>query len=187
LHSETTAHEAPQLDPSVKNRITAERAAIKPPSGTLTLRKALAAALSRNPGFKATSWQIRINEAEALQAGLAPNPELEVELTDFGGTGETSGFDLLETKLSLVQSIELGGDRQKRLALAQRQSDLAGWDYEIKRVQVISETRRRFLRALVADRRLQLMQQVQELQCAQQGYQAGQHDRRGVSTGGRTA
>jgi len=112
---------------------------------------------------------LRINEAEALQASLRPNPELEAEIADFGGTGETSGVDLLETTVSLVQAFELGGDRKKRLALAKQRGDLIGWNYETKRLNVISETRRRFLGALVAERKWQLAQELDNLTPQAQG------------------
>ncbi len=45
------------------------------PSGELTLRQALAAALVNNPELMAYAWENRAREAEALQAGLAPNPD----------------------------------------------------------------------------------------------------------------
>lgn len=165
LSADAGAHEAPPPEPSPPSRTPEEEAAaFEAPTGTLTLREALAAALVRNPSFAAASGQVRIREAEALQAGLRPNPELETEMTDFGGTGETSGFDVLETKLSVIQPLELGGDREKRLALARQERELAGWDYEAKRLEVMSETRRRFLRALVAERSLRLMEKAQALE-----------------------
>lgn len=63
------------------------------PRGTLDLPGALAAALLRNPGLAAFSWEVRSRQAIALQAGLLPNPELGIEVENFAGSGETSGFD----------------------------------------------------------------------------------------------
>lgn len=48
------------------------------PTGTLTLRQAMAATLLGNPELRATAWAVRAREAERLQARLLPNPELEV-------------------------------------------------------------------------------------------------------------
>lgn len=164
LGSRLEAYEAPRD----ADQINAAQRTLARPTGTLTLREALAQALAHNPEFAAASWQIRIREAEALQAGLPPNPELETEFADFGGTGEADGFDALETTVSVIQLIELGGDREKRLAQARLHGDLAGWDYEAKRLAVISETRRRFLDAVVAERRLRLLREKSQLASRQQ-------------------
>ena len=50
------------------------------PQGTLTLREAYAFALVNSPGLAAFAYEQRIAEAETLQAGLLPNPELELSL-----------------------------------------------------------------------------------------------------------
>src|SRR5262245_55870264 len=57
------------------------------PTGTISLRDALAAALLHNPELAAFSSEVRAREARALQAGLLPNPELDTEFEDFAGSG----------------------------------------------------------------------------------------------------
>ena len=57
------------------------------PTGELSLRDALAAALLRSPYLAATAYAVRAREAQALQAGLVPNPEIGLEFENFGGTG----------------------------------------------------------------------------------------------------
>ena len=69
-----------------------ETAEIDEPNRILTLRRALVLTLMHNPELKAFSLKIRAAEARQLQAGLWPNPELEVEVEEAGGTGDRSGF-----------------------------------------------------------------------------------------------
>ncbi len=96
------------------------------PTGSITLRQALSLALIRNPQLKAFSWEVRAREAQALQAGLLPNPELESLLEDFGGTGSVEGFKGTETTILLSQLIPLAGKISKRKKLAALNTNLAG-------------------------------------------------------------
>lgn len=127
--------------------------------GVLTLRKALALALLHSPELATASWTVRVKEAETLQAGLFPNPELELEIEEFAGSGERKGFDSAESTLQLSQLIELGGKRSKRQRLAGLERDLAAWDYEAKRLDVLTETAKAFIEVLGAQERLALAQE----------------------------
>lgn len=122
----------------------------------LSLRKALALALLHNPELAGYAWEVRVKEAEALQAGLFPNPEFEVEVEEVGGSGDRSGFDAAEVTFQISQLIELGGKREKRRRLAAIDGRLAGWDYEAARLDVITEVRKSFVEVLAAQERLAL-------------------------------
>lgn len=136
---------------------------ITEPIGTLSLRQAIAAALLGSPDLAATSYEVRAREAEALQAGLLPNPELDVELENFAGSGEFSDFDTVETTLALSQVVELGGKRIKRKQIAQYQVRIAGWEYEIRRIDVLSKTAADFVGLLAAQRRQRIAFETLEL------------------------
>ena len=69
------------------------------PTGVITLSQALALSLIRNPQLRAFSWEVRAREAQTLQAGLPPNPEISFELEDWGCTGSVEGFDGTETTI----------------------------------------------------------------------------------------
>jgi len=133
------------------------------PVGVLSLRDALAAALVRSPLLAATGYEVRAREAEALQAGLRPNPELGVELENFGGSGEVGDTNALETTLSLSQLVELGGKRVKRRRVADQETRLAGWEYEIRRIDVLSKTAADYVGLLAAQRRFQIATETLEL------------------------
>jgi cobalt-zinc-cadmium efflux system outer membrane protein len=141
-----------------------------PASGTLTLHDALARALQHNPRLRAFAWEIRAREAQVQQAGRPPNPELGADLEDFAGTGLLRGFDATEVTVGLSQLVELGGDRRSRRRVAASERDLAGWDYETVRLDVLTETTQAFTAVLAAQERLALADSL--LARAEQFYQS---------------
>ncbi len=126
------------------------------PTGILTLSQTLSLALIRNPELRAFSWEVRAREAQTLQAGLPPNPEISFELEDFGGTGSVEGFDGTETTILLSQLIPLGGKLSKRRKVESLNTDLAEWDYETIRLNVLTQTALNYLNVLAAQNRLAL-------------------------------
>ena len=130
----------------------------KKPTGVLVLRDALSQALLKNPELAAFSWEVRAVDARILQAGLLPNPELGAEVENFGGSDSQRNFNGAETTVALSQLIELGGKRAKRSRVAKLERDLAGWDYEAKRLDVYVATAKAFMGTLAAQRRDELKQ-----------------------------
>ncbi len=130
------------------------------PTGSLTLHGALSLALMNNPELAAFSWEVRAREARTLQAGLLPNPEFQFEMENFGGTGAYGGLGEAETTIGLGQLVELGGKRARRRRLASLERDLAGWDYEARRIGVFAETAGRFADVLAAQERISLNKEL---------------------------
>jgi len=151
------------FQPPAKPKETPDVPEITEPTGPITLRQALALALMHNPELRAFSWEVRASEARRLQASLLPNPEMEVEVEEVGGTGERSGFDGAETTIQLGQLIELAGKRPKRERVAALESNLAGWDYEAKRLDVLTEVALAFVGVLAAQERLTLAEELVRL------------------------
>jgi cobalt-zinc-cadmium efflux system outer membrane protein len=137
--------------------------ATQAPTGVLSLGDALAAALLGNPDLAAFSWEVRAREARTLQAGRLPNPELATEFEDFGGSGDRSGWQSAQTTLSLSQLVELGGQRAKRRRVAALEQELAGWDYEARRLAVLTDVTRSFVRVLEVQERLALTAELARL------------------------
>jgi len=129
---------------------------IEEPTGALSLQQALALSLARNPRLAAFSWDVRIGEARILQAGLRPNPEAGVEVEDVLGSGDFQGVREAQTTLALSQLIELGGKRTARVTAARLARDLAGWDYETRRIEVFTQTAESFVEVLNLQQRLAL-------------------------------
>ncbi len=133
------------------------------PDSVLTLDMALSLALKNNPELMAFSLEVRAREARSLQASLAPNPELSIEVENFGGSGALNGFDGSETTISLGQLIELGGKRGKRNRVAALESDLAGWDYEARRLDLFTEVVKAFTVVLILKEREKLNEELLDL------------------------
>lgn len=151
---------------------------LEEPRGALRLEDVLRATLLQNPELSATAFHLRAAEARTLQASLRPNPELELELENFGRTGEIQGIETSESTFQLSQLIELGGKRTKRLYAAGLERHLAGWDYEAKRLEVLTEATKAFVDVLAAQERLALAENVvqlseQVLHAAQERVKAG--------------
>jgi cobalt-zinc-cadmium efflux system outer membrane protein len=132
------------------------------PTGTLVLSQALALALRQNPELSAFSWESRAQEAATLQAGLFPNPTFNANAANFGNQ-VIKGFDGDVVTLELSQLIELGGKRTARIEAAALTKQLADWDYETKRADVLTQVTQAFIDVLTAQQRLVLTQQTQEL------------------------
>lgn len=132
------------------------------PAGILVLPQALALALTQNPELAAFSWETRAREAATLQARLFPNPTFGANAANFGNKS-IRGFDGDVVTLQLSQLIELGGKRAARTEAAALTQELANWDYETKRVDVLTQVSQTFIEVLTAQKRLALTQQTQDL------------------------
>lgn len=137
---------------------TAQEPKMEEPAGNITLRQALAQALMKNPSLKSFFWEARALEATILQAGLIPNLEVKATTTEDLGVGAQAQQTIL-----LSQLIELGEKRSKRVQAASTTHTLAGWDYETKRIGVITETYQAFIDVLSAQKRAALAEDMVRL------------------------
>ena len=133
------------------------------PTGVLRLEAALAAALLRNPELAADAYEVRAREAALLQAHALPNPTVSLELEDVAGSDDYHGVESAQTTLLLGQLIELGGKRAARIDVAASDRDLATWDYEVRRIDVLVRTAGAFVDVLAAQERLRLADEALEL------------------------
>ncbi|MBA2849699.1 TolC family protein [Thermosulfuriphilus ammonigenes] len=149
--------------PRENEKVPSQDAVFKEPTGALTLKRALSLALLGNPELSTFAWEIRAQEARALQARLLPNPELDVTVDNFAGGGDYSGFTSAETTIQLSQLIELAGKRLKRYRLALMDKQVSSLDYEIKRLDVLSQTAKAFVETLAAQERVRQLERLVEL------------------------
>jgi len=119
-------------------------------SGDLTMAEALSRTLKQNQSLASFAEEIRARDAAALQAGLLPNPELGVDVENFGGENELESFDGAETTIALSQLLELGGKRGKRRQVATLEKELSVWDYESRKLEVLSGAAKTFIALLTA-------------------------------------
>jgi cobalt-zinc-cadmium efflux system outer membrane protein len=68
-----------------------------------------------------------------------------------------------QTTIQLGQLVELGGKRSARTQVASLERDVAGWDYEIKRINLLSRVSHSFIEVLSAQRRVALTEEMVRL------------------------
>lgn len=160
--ADPTDQKTPLVHLEDQNQAERDPSASDEPAGTLVLPQALALALTQNPELAAFSWETRAQEAAALQASFFPNPTFGANAANFGNSS-IRGFDGDVVTLELSQLIELGGKRAARTEAAALTKELADWDYESKRVDVLTQVTQAFVDVLAAQQRLALTQQIHEL------------------------
>ncbi len=133
------------------------------PTGDLSLRQAIVLTLKHNPELATYAWAIRSREIDQIEAGLLPNPQATLESENFAGSGDLRGYKSAETTFTLSQLIELGDKRMKRRQLASTDRDLARWDYEVKRVDLLSQTAMAYAEVLGDQERLTIANEIRGL------------------------
>jgi outer membrane protein, heavy metal efflux system len=140
---------------------------VQNPTGRVSLRDAVALALLQNPALAAFAWETRAREARMLQVARPPNPLVTVLVEDIGAP-QFAGGGLSEPiqpqgTIQLSQLIELGGKRAARQQLAMSNRDLAAWDYEGARIDVLTEVSRAFTDVLAAQQAVAQIEQTTTL------------------------
>lgn len=128
-------------------------------AGRITLRQALSLALLQSPELASFGWEIRAREARFVQSGRYPNPVAGVLLEDLGGPAGLSGAASVvqsQTTIQLSQLIELGGKRRARETLAGLNRDLAEWDFETARMDLVTRVSAAYLDVLGSQQTLTL-------------------------------
>ncbi|MFT3931195.1 MAG: TolC family protein [Spongiibacteraceae bacterium] len=129
-------------------------------SQALTLTQAIEAAMAHNPELRSSTFALRAADARITQADIAPNPELAVQLENFGGTGSLRGNDALETTFMLSQVIELGDKRAHRTQVAHANRALLGVETEARQLDILAEVTRRFIHVAADQEALKLTQRA---------------------------
>lgn len=117
----------------------------------LTLLDALARAAGIDPGVQAASAGVEAAEGARRQASARLNPELSADVENFSGSDDLRGFQGAETTFSVSQEIERGGRRAARVALADREIDLAQSDRAVRRLDLLRDVEVAYFEAIAAD------------------------------------
>lgn len=114
----------------------------------LTLADAIERAVRQHPDLRGFEFRLQGGEARSADAALKPMPQLELQLEDFAGQDERSGFSGAQTTLSVSQVLELGGKREARSGVAT--AALAGIHTEraARQIDIVAEVARRFYAVL---------------------------------------
>ena len=127
-------------------------------SESLVLSVAISTALGQHPEIKALEWALKSEESRLTQAGLIPNPEVEMEVEDISSSGDESWMADATVSLLVTQPVELGGKRSKRQQGAELELKLAELELESLRLSVIHDVKTAFSDVLIAGEKMVLFQ-----------------------------
>ena len=113
----------------------------------LTLAEAIEEADARSPRILAARAEADAARGRQRQARYRFNPVLNVEIENFAGTGAYSGFNGLETTVSIDQQLDLAGRRRARITLADAEFLAARYRLEIARAVLAFDVRNQFAAA----------------------------------------
>ena len=140
----------PVLSPRGESGAGVNLAPILTPSA-IALRDALALALTHNPKLGVLALEAEALAGVEIQAGLLPNPNLSVDVENFGRSRKRLGqLNGPEYTLAVGQLVELGGKRAARVRAAKLDRRLSLWDYEETRLEILARTASDFVALLTA-------------------------------------
>ncbi len=122
----------------------------------LTLNHAIELTLAQNSGLLAAGIEVEALDLEIAQSMRFPNPELEMEVSEFAGSGERHGFGESETTLILSQPIPTAGKTRKRARIAEVKSELGDSQYQHTRNQLTVDVAKDYFRTLSIQERIQV-------------------------------
>ena len=123
---------------------------------TLTLAQAIALAFEYNPGLAAAQQEVAAAAGQRVQAAARPNPELSY-------LSEGVQRERRTTTVEVRQTIELGGKRRARLAVAEREGDIASAEQATFRNDLRADVVSAFFDVLVGQERKELAEATQRL------------------------
>lgn len=126
------------------------------PSGTLTFGEAVNLAVAYSPSVKAAASEIDARHGDAFQASRRLNPELAAGVENLPNSGGIAKDDSSES-LQLSQTFELGGKRIARLNAANLEASIAGWDFEVARLQAATDAAQLFVDVIASQEKVAIL------------------------------
>jgi cobalt-zinc-cadmium efflux system outer membrane protein len=127
------------------------------PATPLTLDQAIQTAITNNPQVKAAQARLGVSDAEIQTASALPNPTL---LSDNGIAEKTY-------RLGVTQTLEMGGKRKQRVAVAHAQREVLQAEINTQLLELKTEVRRAYTQLYNAQERQRtyenILQVTQEL------------------------
>ena len=161
--SSIQAQEKPAVS-LVQGNVAQSQSQTPPPPGskrTITLAEATELFLRQNLELLAARYDIETADAERLTARLRPNPQLSVGLSDL--PVNLSGPLIKEQTYNygITHTIELGGKRNKRIDVADANSDLARGQFQMAVWQLTNDLKRKFYTVILNQSLLNLAKENQ--------------------------
>lgn len=105
-----------------------------PASTVLSLQAAINLALAQHPDLLASQFNQEAAQAGIDQARQRPNPELMIESENVGQTSQT-------ISTQWVQRLELGGKRERRVTVAEREHQRSILARDLKKTEIVAQVR----------------------------------------------
>lgn len=131
-------------------------------ANSLTLQAAIERSLANNPELKVSGYELTMQQGRVEQASARPALEVGLTVEDVLGSGAYRGVDSAETTLTVGWVWERGM-RTHRLNAAQAGLDSLHGDAQLRRLDVATETARRFLALLMHQHELEELQRSMAL------------------------
>ena len=109
------------------------------------------------PSIGAATANVAAATAARRVAGLRPNPELQTQVENIGGSGPYKGLRSSETTVGVALPLELGGKRPARVALATARLTRAQIQAEIVRADLRLRVTQLYIEAAAAERRSEVL------------------------------
>ncbi|MGB1087478.1 MAG: TolC family protein [Alphaproteobacteria bacterium] len=128
-----------------------------------TLDAATEMAIAASPALKASAAMLDAAAGRETQAGLWQNPELEVEVENFAGSGPYDGTGSAEYFAGVSQKFEIGGKRGARKDQASLMRAAASLQVKAMRLDIIRNVHIAYEAVLVEQEALRLARLQEEL------------------------
>ena len=129
----------------------------------LNLQQALRLSLQQNPQLAGYQFRRAVLTSQHTNAGLSPETRIQLEAENLLGSGDYRGAESAEITLSFTSVIELGDQRNSRLAVTTaRQQQLAS-EQRVAVLDLVAAVNYRFVALLAAQEQVQLEQEAQQL------------------------
>ncbi len=129
----------------------------------INLQQALSLSLQQNPQLTGYKFRRVALAGEQTTAALRPETRLQLDAENLAGTGNYSGVDAAELTLSFASILEVGGQRDSRLAVTTaRQQQLAS-EERMAVLDLVAAVNYRFVALLAAQEQVSLEEEAQHL------------------------
>jgi len=123
----------------------------------LTLQTAIKNTLEQHPKMQAFPLSLKAQTAQTLQAGIAPNPMLEVTANNLIASNQNSLFDQTEIGIMLSQAIDLNDKRSAAKQLSQFTAKELSQKQILTELELSAETAKKYFYALSFQHRIELL------------------------------
>lgn len=154
------SNKRPPIEKSLRDIPTVQHTPLpqRPSETSLTLKDLEQIAFENNPTLAAAAARIEAAFGRKVQASLYPNPVLGYHGTQIGlqGTnGQQGGF--------VRQELITGGKLKLDQAIAGKETEVAHFQFHAQEQRILSDVRIRFYEVLIAERQLELTQDLAEI------------------------